>query len=295
VTGFNALGPAMPLGRIGVGDTLQITLWEPNPAGTTLLTPPGLQTTLRVDPSGCIGLPYVGVLHVAGRTPLGVEGSIMAVLSGQGHSIQAAVLDAQEGTNAAIAAGDITRPGAYPLVAGAESLLDLIAMAGGPRQADDATLVQLRRGGVTAEAPLADVTANQALNVPLAPGDSVTLVPRDRVFYAFGAVNRPGLFPYDAQHLTLVRALAEISGLQDNLAAPRGVFIYRAAATGPQTIYRLDLSQPEGFFTAGRFILAPDDIIYVSDAPIANVSKVLQTISGVSGMAGIPRNFGAPY
>ncbi len=296
-TGFASLPPAAPLGRIGPGDLLNITLWEPNPTGTTLLSPPGLQVSLNVDPSGLIDLPYVGPLRVAGHTPLAIEQRIMAALKAQGHDIQAAVLDAKPVSGRAIVAGSASRPGAYPLEPGSQSLLDVIALAGGSRLAEGATLVRLQRGAAEAKAPLANITANPTLDIALQPGDTVTLAPLRRAFYAFGAVNHPGLFPYDRQHLTLVQALAQIAGLQDNLAAPRGVFIYRPSAkNGAQpTIYRLDLSQPQSFFVAGQFVLHPNDIIYVSDAPIANVSKVLQTISGVSGIAGIPRNFGAPY
>jgi polysaccharide export outer membrane protein len=291
---FSALPPATSLGRIGAGDLLQITLWESDPTGATLLTPPGLNVSLRVDPSGLIELPYVGALPVAGRTPLAVQRNIMSTLQAQGHDIQAAVLDTDDVSNAAIVEGDANRPGTYPLSIGARNLLDLIAIAGGSKLADDATVVEVRRGDAEARAPLTSIVSNPELDIPLTPGDSVMLAARNRAFYAFGAVNRPGLFPYNAPKITLTQVLAEIAGLQDNLAAPRGVFIFRHAP-GPQTVYHLDLSKPESFFTADQFVVCPDDIIYVSDAPIANVSKVLQTISGAGGVAGIPRNFGAPY
>lgn len=291
---FSTLPPAAPLGRIGAGDLLQITLWEADPTGATLLMPPGLNVSLKVDPSGLIELPYVGALPVAGRTPLAVQRDIMATLQAQGHDIQAAVLDTDDVSNAVIVEGDANRPGAYPLSIGARNLLDLIAIAGGSKLTDDSTVVEVRRGDAEAQAPLTSITGNPALDIPLAPGDSVMLAARNRAFYAFGAVNRPGLFPYNAPKITLTQALAEIAGLQDSLAAPRGVFIFRNAP-GPQTVYHLDLSKPESFFVADQFAVCPDDIIYLSDAPVANLSKVLQTISGASGVAGIPRNFGAPY
>ena len=295
VRAFAALPPAAPLGRIGIGDLLEVTLWEPNPAGTTLLSPPGMNVSLRVDPSGMVELPYAGTLSVAGRTPLSVERTIMAVLAGQGHNIQAAVLDAQAVSGTAIVQGQATRPGAYPLTAGAQSLLDLIALAGGSRLADYETIVRISRGGGQAQAALSDITGNPALDIAIAPGDAVLLLPRRLEFYAFGAVNHPGLFPYDSPDITLVQALADIYGLQDNLAAPRGVFIYRRQPGAVQTVYQLNLSQAEGFFIADLFVVRPGDVIYVSDAPVADVSKVLQTISGISGVAGIPRNFGAGY
>jgi hypothetical protein len=39
----------------------------------------------------------------------------------------------------------------------------------------------------------------------------------------------------------------------------------------------------------------PDDLVYVSEAPVSEAAKVLQLIIGVSGLGGIPRNLGAQY
>ncbi len=290
---FAALPPGTPLGRIAPGDTLQITLWEANPSGATLLTPPGLQTALRVDGSGTVLLPYIGTMRVAGETPLALQRRIMGILQAQGHAIQAAVLNTQPAADNIILAGDVARPGAYPLSTNTGSLLDVIALGGGARDAPGETLVRLRRQASSATAPLDEIMADPALNVPLAPGDSVTLLPRRQEFYAFGAVNHPGMFPYDQPEITLVQALAETAGLNDERAAPRGVFIYRPGQA--QIVYQLDLSQPQGFFTASRFALQPGDVLYVSDAPVADVAKVLQTITGVGSVAAVPRDFGAPY
>jgi polysaccharide export outer membrane protein len=296
VAAFSALPPAAPLGRIGIGDLLQITLWEANPTGTTLLTPAGLNVSLRVDPSGDIEMPYLGAMHVAGRTAMSVQRRIMAVLAAQGHSIQAAVLDSEDVSGVAVVTGEANRPGAYPLNDETDSLLDLIALAGGPRIPDNQVMVDLRRGDLEATASLADINNDPDLNVAVEAGDTVMLESRNLVYYAFGAVNRPGVFSYQAPNMTLVQALGDIAGLQDSLAAPKGVFIYRrdSGAAVAQTIYQLDLTDPASFFTAGIFVLHPNDIIYVSDAPIGDVSKVLQVVSGVSNIAAVPRNFGGP-
>lgn len=291
-TRFAALPPGPALGTIAPGDALQITLWEANPTGATLLSPPGLQTTLRVDASGNLLLPYAGTLHVAGYTPLAVQRRIAALLQAQGHAIQAAVLDAQPSADEVALEGAAARPGLYPLIAGT-SLLSLIATGGGARDSDHETLVRLTRAGVSATAPLSAITANPALDIPLAPGDAVALLPRRLAFYAFGAVNHPGTFPYDAPRITLLEALATVAGLRDERAAPRGVFLYRPGQG--QTVYQLDLSQPQSFFIASNFILQPGDVLYVSDAPVADIAKVLQTITGVGAIANVPRDFGAPY
>jgi polysaccharide export outer membrane protein len=134
--------------------------------------------------------------------------------------------------------------------------------------------------------------------------------PRDAYFYAFGAVLRPGEQPYDADSISLARTLARIEGLNDNVADPAAVFVYRrqdadltrqimhtqAAPSQDLTrvIYRLNLRDPSGFFISEAFPVLPDDLVYVSDAWIAEAAKVFQIVTGISSVGAIPRNFGAP-
>jgi polysaccharide export outer membrane protein len=60
-------------------------------------------------------------------------------------------------------------------------------------------------------------------------------------------------------------------------------------------VYRLNLRDPGGFFVSQQFPVLPDDLIYVSEAPIAEAAKVFQLLTGVSGIGAIPRNLGAGY
>ena len=53
--------------------------------------------------------------------------------------------------------------------------------------------------------------------------------------------------------------------------------------------------RPGGFFVSQQFPVLPDDLIYVSEAPIAEAAKVFQLLTGVSGLGAIPRNLGAGY
>src|SRR5271168_5266028 len=71
------LPPGRPLGQIGVGDTLRVTLWEPNPTSGTLFDQPGSTVTVRVEPDGTIAVPYAGRVPVAGRTPALAEAAIL--------------------------------------------------------------------------------------------------------------------------------------------------------------------------------------------------------------------------
>ena len=55
-------------------------------------------------------------------------------------------------------------------------------------------------------------------------------------------------------------------------------------ATVP-VIYRLDLSNPDGFFVAQQFPIMNRDVIYVSSAPFTDVQKVMGVVSAAAGYA----------
>jgi polysaccharide export outer membrane protein len=306
----SALPRAAAVGLIGAGDLLKVTLWEPSLTGATLLAAPGLDLSVRVGADGAITVPYVGRVHAAGRSPAQVEATLRATLAASGHEMQTAVLVIEDNTNVAVVQGDVTKPGRYPVLQGARGLLDLIALAGGARTPDHSATVRVTRGDASTTASLSRIVADPSLDMQLSPGDRVMVLPRARYFYAFGAVSRPGEQPYDADSMTMARMLGRVAGLADNRADPGGVFVYRrqsaqmtrqiaGTALRPdqdptQVVYRVDLRSPAGFFVADTFRIKPDDIVYVTSAPLAEASKALQIILGLSGIAAVPHNFGAP-
>ncbi len=305
-----SLPPAHQPGLIGPGDVIKVAIWAPNPEGTSLTNEKsGINTTTRVGTDGTIGVPYAGRLTVAGRTPAQVERELSGRLAGQSPGAQVAVLVEEDLTNAVIVQGAVVKPGRYAVVPHASQLLDVLAMAGGPQTTNYQALVRITRGGRSVTRTLTHLMDDAAPEIELAPGDRVLVLPRQDYFFAFGDVNKPGEQPYDADAITLSRTLARLEGLADNRADPAAVFLYRhqpaeltrqiAGFTSEQdptqVIYRLNLRDPNGFFVGQAFPVQPDDMIYVSDAPIAEAAKVFQIITGLSSLGAIPRNFGAQY
>jgi polysaccharide export outer membrane protein len=296
-------------GLVGIGDLLKVVIWQPNPADSTMAgEKPGLETTTRVGADGTISVPYAGRLAVANHTPAAVEQVLEARLGSQMPGAQAAVLVTEDVTNQVIVQGDVGKPGRYPIVPGSSGLLDVLADAGGAHTPDRQTLVRITRGGSSVTRSLSQLVASHALEADLAPGDRILVEPRQRFFYAFGAVLHPGEFAYDADGITLAHALARLNGLSDTQADPAAVFVFRRqdagltrrlhpadAADPAQVIYRLNLRQAGGFFVAQTFPVLPDDMLYVSNAPIAEAGKVFQVLTGVGNIGAIPRNLGAPY
>jgi polysaccharide export outer membrane protein len=308
------LPPKHAMGLVGAGDLLKIVVWQPNAAapisgsGSGGNDKSGLETTTRVGTDGSISVPYAGRIAAAGRTPAAIEAALTAKLGEQMPGAQVAVLVTEDVTNNVIVQGDVAKPGRYPVIPGSTGLLDVLAEAGGAHTPDRQTLVRITRGRASVTRSLSQLVSSHALEADLAPGDRILVEPRQRFFYAFGAVLHPGEFAYDADILTLAHALARLNGLSDTQADPAAVFVFRRqsadltrrlhpadAADPTQVIYRLNLRQPGGFFVAQTFPILPDDMLYVSDAPMAEAGKVFQVLTGVGNIGAIPRNLGAPY
>lgn len=311
VEGPIALPPARRLGLVGAGDLLRVVIWEPNQNGTSLTADKSaIETTTRVEIDGTVGVPYVGRVAVAGHTPAQVEQVVRARLATLSPGAEVSVLVIDDLTNNVIVQGDVAKPGRYAVVPSSSGLLDVLAMAGGAHTKNHQSIVRVTRAGTSVTRTLTNVADERALETDLAPGDRVLIEPRDAYFYAFGAVLHPGEQPYDADEISLARTLARIDGLNDNVADPAAVFVYRRQnadltrqimQTQPapgqdltRVIYRVNLRDPSGFFISEAFPVLPNDLVYVSNSLIAEAAKVFQIVTGLSAVGAIPRNFGAP-
>lgn len=294
---LDGLPPPGPVDRIGTGDVLQVNIYE---VGVTLFQngsaelggdtfdPTAKGQSLRgvvVDTAGGIVIPYAGTVSAAGRTPEEVARTIQSRLKGLSQAPQVTVSVARSANNRVIVSGDVREPGAQPLTAARERLLDVIAEAGGPRGQRGDSVVRLERSGQTAEIRLDTVAVGDASNLILSPGDRVEVSERPRSFSVFGATGRPGRFLFEDSQLTLAEALAKAGGLSDSQADPAGVFLFRfvadpAAANGERpVVYRLDLTQPASYLLAQRFPVDDKDVIYIANAAANQPSKLVGIIN----------------
>ncbi len=184
-----------------------------------------------------------------------------------------------------------------PLTAKGERLLDAVAAAGGVRQPVGKTTVQVTRGEVVQSMALDSVIQDPKQNIVLQPGDVVTALFQPLSFTALGATGKNEEVFFEAQGITLAQALARAGGLQDQRADAKGVFIFRyeeplvlgvAGENPPLTpdgkvpvIYRVDLKDPRSFFVAQGFPIRNKDVMYVSNAPAAELQKFLNILTSV--------------
>ena len=287
---------------IGVGDTLQITIWEAA-AGGLFSTPvvdrlsPGSRSAAIPDQvvgrDGSVTVPYAGRIEVAGRTQQQVEAAIIERLRGKAIEPQVLVNVTRNVSNTVTVSGDVANGALVPLTQRGERIMDVIALAGGFRSPVQDTFVSLTRDGRTARAPIQSLLENPAENIYARPGDMVTVERAPLTFTVAGATGANAVVPFEQRRITLEEAIARAGGLQDMRADPDGVFVLRyepvsAARQYPSVsprlldegsvpiAYHLNMRDPKALFLARRFAMRDKDILFVSNAPLTEVSKFFQ-------------------
>jgi polysaccharide biosynthesis/export protein len=187
-----------------------------------------------------------------------------------------------------------------PISPGGDRLLQVIAAAGGAKAPVHETFVRLSRGGVSVTIALQQLVSDPAEDIYAQPGDVLTLVQVPQTFDVFGATGRNAKIPFDAEQLTLSEALGKSQGLRDDLAKPEGVFLFRyesdvvvraldqpiaTLADGGVSpiVYRFDLRDGNTYLLAQRFPIHDKDVIFVADAPAAQIYKFFTLLNSVTG------------
>jgi polysaccharide export outer membrane protein len=292
------MSPTGFVNAVHVGDTLRVTLYE---VGASLFAAAGASTTdgatpnpspgavshtfpdLQVQPDGAIALPYIGEVQAAGKMPDQIAGAVEAALHGQSQSPQVIVSVREDQGNTVILMGDVHSPGRKLLSYRRETLLDMIAVAGGPTQDGVDMRVRVTRHGEAAEMPLSGIVSGGPDDIVLQPQDRIELLYRPPSFTAFGAAGKVSQVPFHAVSLNLAEAMGRIGGPLDQLADPTGVFVFRARqdASHPRVVWRLNLKDPRSYFVAQSFIVRDKDVIFVANARSNSFAKFLAIINNV--------------
>lgn len=299
---------------INRGDAVEVTVWEAPPAvlfGTTstgaggnlvfnsAVSVPAKLPVQIVDSSGRLNIPFVGYVSAAGQSPQMVATEVRRRLVGRAHEPQVMVSIAQNANQTVTILGEVAQSGRIPLTSRGERLLDVLALAGGVRQPVNKTTIRVTRKNATQAMPLDSILRDPSQNIVLRPDDVVTAFFQPYSFTALGATGQNNEINFEGTGITLAQALGRMGGLQDNRANVKGVFIFRfekssvidpsvaAARTDTQSVapvpvvYRVDMTDPSTFFLAQRFPIKDKDIVYVSNAPTADLQKFLGIIANV--------------
>ncbi|SLN43489.1 Polysaccharide biosynthesis/export protein [Roseivivax jejudonensis] len=284
---------------ISPGDSLGLTIWENVDDG--LLAGTGANATVleevQVDGSGFIFVPYAGRIRAAGNSTEAVRRIITDRLGDQTPDPQVQVRRlAGDGQTVSIL-GAVGAQGVYPIERPTRTLGAMLANAGGVAISPEIAQVKLQRGGHTGTVWFQDLYDHPAMDIALRGGDKILVEEDTRSFTALGAFGTQARVPFESQTISAVEALAQVGGLVATASDPTGVFVFRNEPAeianqvlgrtdligAQRLVYVLDLTQPNGMFTARDFVIRDQDTVYVTEAPFTQWSKVISSVTGTLG------------
>ena len=284
------------------GDTLGLTIWE-NVDDGLLAGETTNQTVLeevQVDGSGYIFVPYAGRIRASGNTPESIRRIITSKLDEQTPDPQVQVRRlAGDGATVSLV-GSVGAQGVYPIERPTRTLSAMLSAAGGIVIPAEVAQITVLRGTKRSKVWFQDLYKHPEFDIALRGGDRILVEQDTRAFTALGATGAQSRVTFETQTLSAIEAIATVGGLQAAAADPTGVFILRnePAAIANQVlgrddlvgdqrlVYVLDLTRPNGMFMARDFSVRDQDTLYVTEAPLAQWSKVLGALTGTLGVIG---------
>jgi polysaccharide export outer membrane protein len=285
--------------RFGVGDVVSVTIFEAAAGGLFIPIEAGVRPgnfislpNQNVDSNGNISVPYAGAIVAKGRTPTQVQQAIVEALRNRAIEPQAVVSLIEQRTSLISVLGEVNTPARFPASAAGERVLDAITRGGGPKGQGFDTWVMLEREGRRETVPFGALVYEPSNNIWVHPYDTIYVYREPQTFVGFGGAGQQGQFNFDAWRLSLAEGVAKAGGLNDTLADPASVFLYRGETrkvaeqlgvdctpfSGPiiPVIYNVNLRDPAGYFLATKFQMRNKDVLYVSNAAAVETAKAMQ-------------------
>ena len=297
--------------KFGIGDIVSVTIFEAAAGGLFIPSEAGVRPgnfvqipNQAVDSTGNISVPYAGAVRAVDRTPAEVQQSIVNALRNRAIDPQVVVSLVEQRTSLISVLGEVNAPARFPVSAAGEKILDEITRAGGPKGQGFDTWVMLERDGKRATVPFGALVYDPSNNIYARPNDTIYVYREPQTFVAFGAAGAQGQFNFDAWRISLAEAVAKAGGLNDSLADPASVFLYRgeSRAVAEQlgidvskfdgqvipVVYNVNFRDPAGYFFATKFQMRNKDVIFASNAAAVEQAKVMNYIRLVTATANDP-------
>jgi polysaccharide export outer membrane protein len=274
---------------LGVGDVLQITVWD-HPELTAAL---GAQTQTNarpydpaagfvIDNDGNVQVPYAGSVHVAGLRIDQAQQLVYASMVKVFIKPQVTVRIASFRAKQVYVDGEVHAPGGVPINDTPMTLYEAISRAGGFNPSADQSRMILVRDGVSYRLNLSRMLERDQnpSDILLKNGDLLKVVSRDdNGVFVMGEVNRPmTAIPMKSGKLTLSDALSQAGSLNTASADAAQLYVIRGSlGTAPQ-VFHLDAHSPVSMVLANQFELQPKDVVYVDSNGLVRISRVLSLL-----------------
>ena len=226
---------------------------------------------VEVPEDGKVNIPYVGEIEVLNESLSSISSKLNEKLKPISNTAQASVVRSNRIARTANVIGEVKTPGPVPLEKSNISSLDLLAASGGPVEAEHLYKYTLRRD---AHDYVFDYQGFRQRAFPVEEGDllSVTTDMANR-FYVMGAIVKPTTVPFPVPAPTLADALGAAAGFDVRTSDPSGVFVFRKG--NPDQVYTVNLKDPGAMFLTQRFPIRGEDLVYVTEAPLARWNRLI--------------------
>lgn len=274
---------------LGVGDVLQITVWD----HPELAAAQGTQTSTNsrpydpvqgfvIDDNGNVQIPYAGSVHVAGMRIDQAQRVVQAALQRVFVKPQVTVRVSSFRAKQVYVDGEVHTPGVIPVNDVPMTLNEAINRAGGfSPTADQSRMVVVRNG----KSYRIDLTRMLDRNVNpskilLRNGDLLRVVSReDNGAFVMGEVSKPiTALPLRNGRLTLSDALSQAGSVNSASADAAQLYVIRGASEAKPQVFHLNAHSPVSMVLANQFELQPKDVVYVDGNALVRFSRVLSLL-----------------
>jgi polysaccharide export outer membrane protein len=277
--------------RIGIGDTLYITVWDhpelTSPAGPQQQT---LANGRLVRSDGTLFYPYVGLLKVTGMTIEQLREALTSKLAAYIEKPQVDVNVIGYQSQRVLLQGAFLKTDPQPITAVPLTLAQVLGTATVNTEQASLSGLILNRDGHNYHIDLdtLDRNGNLAQDIYLKSGDRLFLPYNDRQeAYVVGEVVRPMAITFKTADLSLNQALGRAGGLNQTTAKGKAVYVIRGVhdlEQAPAEIFHLDAQSPAAFALASQFRVKPGDVVFVGAAGITRWSRFASQLLPFSGL-----------
>lgn len=271
--------------QVGAGDVLNIIVYD----HPELTIPAGSERSAEesgtlVHSDGTIYYPYIGNIQVEGKTVEEIRRILTSRLSTYITDPQIEVSVAAFRSKKFYISGAVANPGVQPITNVPVTLLDAISQAGGAAENANWHHVTLNRNGEEINLSLYEMLQNgdMSQNLLMRPGDVLHVSSAENQGISImGQVRNPGHIQAGRERISLTDALSRAGGVVESRAEPSGIFVIRGNGQGSEkmaTVFQLDISNAVALNMGAYFPLQPQDVVYVTSAPLARWNNVISLL-----------------
>lgn len=288
-----------PVYRIGVGDQIQVTIWEhpqlTNPGGTTQ----NLDSAGRlVRDDGTLFYPYAGAVEAAGKTVDELRRDLTTKLSRFLSSPQVDVSVARANSQRVSFSGAFTNKAPISISNVPISLSEALGRAAVESEKADFSNLTLTRDGQVYALDLDKLTQMGAplAEVYLKAGDAIHLPYNDqKKIYLMGELRAPKSLTYRTSTISLADAIGQGGSNIQTTTKASAVYVIRNTSADPTivtqaSVYQMNLNDPLALVMSDRFQLKAGDVVYIGAPGIVRWNRFISQLFPSLGLVNTATN-----